>query len=144
MFDSYTVRAGDQHHHHRTEVHEHRAPTDASVKLLREMEQAALDKVLGAIRLEGCPVDCVILRMREGPSAADPFALGHHFVVRYKLGAHAREFRHHFRPDWKKSAQEVNDDCYSDLRRALAEDISHYLLGGPFADMLRKQGFDLT
>jgi DNA-binding GntR family transcriptional regulator len=32
----------------RTEVHEHRAPTDASVKLLMEMEDAAKKKFLGA------------------------------------------------------------------------------------------------
>lgn len=35
------------------EVHEHRAPTDESVKLLREMEQAAEAKRIAGMRLEG-------------------------------------------------------------------------------------------
>lgn len=30
------------------EVHEHRAPTDESVKILREMEEAARDQIVGA------------------------------------------------------------------------------------------------
>lgn len=34
------------------EVHEHRAPTDASVQLLREMEQAAEAKRIAGMRLE--------------------------------------------------------------------------------------------
>ena len=39
MFDTINLRAGDQHHHHRTEVHEHRAPTDESVRLLHELAE---------------------------------------------------------------------------------------------------------
>jgi hypothetical protein len=35
------------------EVHEHRAPTDESVKLLREMEQAADAKRIAVMKLEG-------------------------------------------------------------------------------------------
>lgn len=50
MFDSY--------HRHtyggpsRIDVHEERAPTDASVKLLREMEQAARDSVLNTFSVD--------------------------------------------------------------------------------------------
>lgn len=42
------------------EVHEHRAPTDDSVKLLREMEQAARDQVDQTIRVEDSPIDCLM------------------------------------------------------------------------------------
>lgn len=35
------------------EVHEHRAPTDESVKLLREMEQASEAKRIACMRLDG-------------------------------------------------------------------------------------------
>lgn len=44
MFDTYVTRNGPS----RIEVttHEHRAPTDESVRLLREMESSALEQVL--------------------------------------------------------------------------------------------------
>jgi histidinol-phosphate/aromatic aminotransferase/cobyric acid decarboxylase-like protein len=145
MFDSYTLRAGDQHHHHRTEVHEHRAPTDASVKLLREMEQAALDKILSTFRLEGAPVNCVIIHMRDAPSAANPLAMGHRFILRYKLGSRQREVRYDYRPSRLSiSAQEANDECFHALKAALAEDIAFHLLADPFVNTLRATGFNLT
>lgn len=43
-------------------VHEHRAPTDASVKLLREMEQAAEAKVIEAVRVGNISFECVVHR----------------------------------------------------------------------------------
>ena len=43
-------------------VHEHRAPTDASVKLLREMEQAAEAKVVNAVRVGNTSFECVVHR----------------------------------------------------------------------------------
>lgn len=51
------------------EVHEHRAPTDQSVALLKEMEQAARDKVESAVRIEGNAFNCVVHVMREVVSA---------------------------------------------------------------------------
>ena len=47
------------------EVHEHRAPTDASVKLLREMEQAAEAKVIDAVRVGNTSFECVVRRERD-------------------------------------------------------------------------------
>lgn len=47
------------------EVHEHRAPTDESVKILREMETAAQEKVLEAIRLENSAMDGVLHVMKQ-------------------------------------------------------------------------------
>ncbi len=44
-------------------VHEHRAPTDASVKLLSEMEQAANRRVIEAIRIGDTTFECVLHMM---------------------------------------------------------------------------------
>lgn len=44
---------------------EKRAPTDESVKLLREMEAAAKDQVLAAVRMENTPVDGVLHVMED-------------------------------------------------------------------------------
>lgn len=134
MFDTINLRAGDQHHH-RSEVHEHRAPTDASVRLLREMEQAALDKILGTIRLEGGPVDCAIVHMR------DNLADQHRFIIRYTLGQHQREVRHDYCPKMGISAQQANDECFQELKAALAEDIAFHMLADPFVRALRSKGF---
>lgn len=42
------------------EVHEHRAPTDESVKLLKEMEAAAEKKRTDAMRIEGNGFNCIV------------------------------------------------------------------------------------
>lgn len=46
--------------HKTVTVNEHRAPTDESVRLLKEMETAARDKVVQSIRLEDSPIDAVV------------------------------------------------------------------------------------
>lgn len=52
MFDTYLNPQRTQTQFVTREVHEHRAPTDESVKLLREMEQKARDQITKSIRLE--------------------------------------------------------------------------------------------
>jgi hypothetical protein len=46
-------------------VHEHRAPTDASVKLLREMEAKAREQVVEAIHVGDTTFECVVHIMRH-------------------------------------------------------------------------------
>jgi hypothetical protein len=41
-------------------IHEHRAPTDVSVKLLKEMEQAAKDKLVASFILDGNSLNGVV------------------------------------------------------------------------------------
>lgn len=57
---AHTHRHVTERVHESVTVHEHRAPTDESVRLLREMERAARDQVVQAIRLENSPIDCVV------------------------------------------------------------------------------------
>lgn len=59
MLDRYHLHTEPQQSIHAT-VHEHRAPTDASVKLLNEMEQAARDKIEKSIRVGDTSFECVI------------------------------------------------------------------------------------
>jgi hypothetical protein len=47
------------------EVHEHRAPTDKSVELLREMEQKARDQVIEAVHVGNATFDCVLHTMKH-------------------------------------------------------------------------------
>lgn len=52
MFDTYQVGPRSIHASVSETRNEHRAPTDESVRLLREMEQKALESVVGAFRIE--------------------------------------------------------------------------------------------
>ena len=65
MFDSF-----HNHSHHSSvtvekTVREQRAPTDESVRLLREMEKAAEDKVVSALRINDSLFDAVLHRQQD-------------------------------------------------------------------------------
>ena len=49
-----------EHVHHTATVHEHRAPTDASVALLKEMEAAAEKKLIESVHVGNTAFECVI------------------------------------------------------------------------------------
>lgn len=67
MFDRTVVVADHRPSHSsvRVDHHEHRAPTDHSVALLKEMEKAATDKVEEAIRIEGNSFNVVVHMYRS-------------------------------------------------------------------------------
>lgn len=90
MFDRH-YQFEDSRRPRRVEVHEHRAPTDQSVRLLAEMEQAARNKVLASIRLENCPIDAVVHMYRD-PRNAD-----REFLVQFQVGGNRLEVRKVFR-----------------------------------------------
>lgn len=73
MFDRSVVvlpRPRDTHVHVTERVVEQRAPTDESVRLLKEMEQAAHDKLLDSIKIADTGFECVVHVMRD-PLAGD-------------------------------------------------------------------------
>lgn len=53
MFDTYVAPTRTEYVTRRVEVTENRAPTDASVKLLKEMEQAADAKRIASMQMPG-------------------------------------------------------------------------------------------
>lgn len=57
MLDTYNIHRKS---YVETTVYEHRAPTDASVKLLKEMEQAAKDKLVASFTLDGNSLNGVV------------------------------------------------------------------------------------
>lgn len=54
-------------------VHEHRAPTDASVELFKEMEQAAKVKILESVNVGNTTFECVVHREYDAMSDAVVF-----------------------------------------------------------------------
>lgn len=73
----------DQTHH--VTVTEKRAPTDESVKLLREMEQAARDQVIGSIVLESNGFKGVALMYER------PWERTHVVTIRYEFNGKKEE-----------------------------------------------------
>lgn len=64
MFDRTFVNRSISSPSHVT-VTENRAPTDDSVRLLAEMEQATMKRILGKLRLEGNTIDCQIFEFHS-------------------------------------------------------------------------------
>lgn len=88
MFDRTVLAIGGGTHHHTTV--EKRAPTDESVRLLREMESKAQEQVERAIRLADNGFECVAHVHRECMSD-DLVVLVHFMLAGRRLKA---EYRH--------------------------------------------------
>lgn len=74
MFDRYTISPStDHHHYHRSEITERRAPTDESVRLLREMQQAAEKEVIKALSVRGNSFNALVHSVRVPLSATIKF-----------------------------------------------------------------------
>lgn len=56
MLNSYNFRTGPSSVYQKIDIKEHRAPTDESVRLLKEMEEKALQKILGSVTLHNNPI----------------------------------------------------------------------------------------
>jgi hypothetical protein len=114
MFDTFVVRPGSASHTHTH--HEHRAPTDQSVALLREMERTALDEVIQAVRVENCGIDAVLHHMRDIANDEDEFR------IVYKINGERRvvQYQHDM----------MQDGLAEGLRDALARDVATVLMGG--------------
>ena len=116
MFDRTFVRAGPSHVS--VSVEEKRAPTDASVQLLREMETAAKDKVTQALRIESCGVEAVVHRHD------DPMDCKTMFAIHYKVNGQQRKC--YASADWQGDVRENLDAVW----KSLAEDLAAFLMNG--------------
>jgi hypothetical protein len=84
MFDRYTRHTHEYGGPERVDVHEHRAPTDASVKMLRELEEAAFKRVLRTFEFENS------LKMAIVETSAD--ALTSRVHLRYMFELNGEEY----------------------------------------------------
>ena len=114
MFD--VTRHEHHRHEHHTTVREVRAPTDESVRLLREMEQAAQSKVDNSVRVENCPIDMVVHEMTDHLNARQ------NYKAIYKINGHRREVFLAF-DVWK-----TGDEIAMELVDSVARDIAVTLL----------------
>lgn len=106
-------------------VTEKRAPTDESVRLLKEMERAAEDKIIDSIRVSDTHFECVVQSSLDVASDA--------FVMRaiFKLNGRRLEAEHTIQR-CKASTQDRLDAAFSGLRDEVAKVISSEILRGAF------------
>jgi hypothetical protein len=119
---------------HRTvSVTEQRAPTDASVKLLREMEQAAKNQVIQAVSVGNTTFECVVQAAREDWSDLLKFRAvfklnGKQMSTDHEVAGHDIRLKNKSKADIvaelrdkvaKVIAGEVLTDAYRDLHEIL-------------------------
>lgn len=100
---------------------EKRAPTDESVRLLREMESAAKGQVLASVRVENTPVDGVLYVMEDFMSDQTIFACV------FKVNGKRLEARHEARRGASR------EDVAIGVRDAIAKVIANELTGSVLA-----------
>lgn len=99
-------------------VHEHRAPTDESVKLLAEFEVKARERIVEAVHVGDTTFECVVHVEKDFPS--DAIRLMAVFSLNgKKLTAEFKEHAHRFE---RRAA-------FEGLRAAIATEIAQQILG---------------
>lgn len=116
MLDRYFITPRPQH----VSVHhtEKRAPTDESVRLLREMEAAAKAQVVESLRLTSASVEAVAHRYENNMDMRT------FVVIHYKVNGDKRECRAEIEYGAKLP------DVVETIWRRLADDLAAYLLSG--------------
>ena len=119
--------------HHTTtnnvRIDEHRAPTDESVRILRDMEDRAEKKVLAAVRVENTQVDMVIHAQK------DNFTGDRLYACIYKINGKQ------MRSDYRDCGTVDRDSVAVGIRDVVAKDIASLLCAQAFQSALGK--FDL-
>lgn len=119
MFDDYHVHQHNHTSHKSVDVTIKRAPTDESVRLLKEMETAATAKALSVIRTENTAFDAVIHKMQIALDGATEYAVvftlnGKQVVTRY-------------RADWIDVRKNDKMKIAEGIRDAVARDIANHI-----------------
>lgn len=109
-----------EHVHHTATVHEHRAPTDASVALLKEMEAAAEKKLIESVHVGNTAFECVIHTWHD--LASDCLRMR----AVFKLNGQKETAEHEFRAYGGDTA-EVH--AWRELRDKIAEVIATKMIG---------------
>lgn len=111
MFDTYNVRTGggSHYHTHNVKVTEKKAPTDESVRLLREMETAAKEEIVKQITVANNIFNCAIHVLKEPYNLTDKIMTIYDLNgIKYKNVFEVNRFkgREENIQDWHKSLAE--------------------------------------
>lgn len=127
MFDTH--HHGPRSIHQTTTVTEKRAPTDESVRLLKEMEQAAQDKLLSITRLKDNSLDAT-WHIFEDPARDNMEA-----ICRFSLNGQ----EHRIKIPIERSMRYKEDEIGAKIHEAITREIAAVLA----VDLFRNEGSTL-
>lgn len=110
------------------DIREHRAPTDESVKILREMESAAKQEVIKSIQVKDTLVDGVL------HMSLDPLSCKRRFKFIYSING--RKMTTDFSID--DYEYEASKDWIGKLVETVSFDIAREIMMKPFVEMFKK------
>lgn len=116
MFDRTYIHRSEGPSH--VTVEEKRAPTDDSVRLLREMEGKAREQVVEALRITSASVEAVVHRYD------DPMDMKTHFKIHYKVNGQQRECTL-----WTDDRAEISEKLEA-IWKKVAEDLAAFFVEG--------------
>jgi hypothetical protein len=114
-------------------VHEHRAPTDQSVALLKEMEEKAERKILNTIHVTDSSFECVVHMWWDAINDAK--------VMRavWSLNGHKCETTHTWRCRRDEPEPQALTKAFAALRDKIATEIATKIIAGSF-NAISRQG----
>lgn len=109
------------------ETHEHRAPTDDSIAMLREMEAKARDQLIMQIKLPDGPVPLAAMVQYDGAKDCTWFA------VKVKLGSKEKLVKWHAYLDYRDERDKAIDEIFKGCCEAVAKE----LMTGVMAELVK-------
>ena len=106
----------------RITVNEHRAPTDESVKILRDAEDRAQKAIVQSTRVDNCPIDVVLHQMPDHLSDI------HKYACIFKLNGKKHRVNYEHRTKLSDSAADDRLACALGVRDAIAKEIATVLM----------------
>lgn len=113
MFDRYDIQAGPTRVDVHEERHEYRAPTDESVRLLMDMEEAARRKLMAVLRLDNNLFKATVHIFRA------PLEGKNKITIRYQLNG--QDFDRTFDLDYTDDPRKMIEGIRRDLIVALSD-----------------------
>lgn len=106
------------------EVHVHRAPTDDSVKLLREMEAKAQAQVIKAVQVGDTTFECAVHEYQDAMSDQ------HVFTAIFSLNG--QKMTAEVRRESFKAKREHSQEIFEALAQEMAQEIARAILHRPY------------
>jgi len=122
MFDRITVQSGPSHV--TKTVHEHRAPTDESMRILQEMEEKLLRKILMSAVLAGDGIEVPFII-----SERSPVGFGYELRATFKVGSST----HFIRVELTEQRLRALQADPSELAKLIAEEMGKSITSIIFA-----------
>lgn len=132
MFDSYIASRAPVHNTTNVRVDEHRAPTDESVKLLKDLEREAEKKIINAIRVQDNNFECVIHTQANYMSDTTEF------LAIFKLNG-KQMTASYIHKNYRGSLRDSVDEVAVGIRDAVAKQMANEIFGA--FNMAMKQVF---